>query len=266
MSPLVVILLAFTGWVVLVLFARWVVLPALARGPGDDPAAGLLWRLARLYCRLVHRAAFRGEDDLRDQVDPGALIVVANHSSAVDPVLIQAACRFQIRWLMAADMMIPELDWLWNSQQIIPVARDGRDSRPLREAIRHIRSGGVIGIFPEGGIVEPRGEIRPFLSGVGFLVARTKAPVLLAWVSGTPETDRMSAAFISPSRSRVEFIGLREFVDVEDSEEVTSRLRQRLADVSGWPLSDKPMPGARRIGADEPEECGPESAMIPIPG
>lgn len=266
MSPLAVILLAVAGWVALVLFARWVAIPYFERGPGGDAVNGMLWRLVRVYCRLFHRAEFRGEADLRDHLEPGAMIVVSNHTSAVDPLLIQAACRFHIRWLMAADMMIPELDWLWKNQDIIPVARDGTDARPLREAIRHVRSGGVIGIFPEGGIVEPRGEVRPFLAGVGFLIARTRAPVLLAWVSGTPEREQMSSAFVVPSRSRVEFVGLREFADIRDPEEITRRLREKFAAISGWSLSEQPMPGARRVETSGPAKAPSAVGMIPVAG
>ena len=65
-------------------------LPWLRRGPRGDAVTGLLWRCVRVYSHVVHRATFVGMERLRAQADPGPLIVVANHTGAVDPLLIQA--------------------------------------------------------------------------------------------------------------------------------------------------------------------------------
>ncbi len=63
---------------------------------------------------------------------------------------------------MAKEYMIPSLNFIWKSAEIIPVARDGQDSAGLRVALRHLKEGGVIGIFPEGGIKQPReGQQQP---------------------------------------------------------------------------------------------------------
>lgn len=241
MPPVLLIGIIALGWIALITLIRVVIVPWLERStPGNTAGDGLLWHAARLYSRLLHRARFHRHRQLRHRTNPGGLIVVSNHTSALDPVLIQSSCRFHIRWLMASDMMIDELDWLWQRQNIIPVARDGRDSAALREAVKHVRNGGVIGMFPEGRIVT-RGEIRPFFTGVGLIAARTGAPVLLVWISGTPETDTLASVFVTPSRSRVEFIDLLQFEKDEDAKAITQRLRERIAEASGWPLNDQPM-------------------------
>lgn len=235
---------ALIGWVAVVLAIRWIIIPILCRGPGGDPILCLMWIGARIYVSIMHRPRWIGQESLRRKIHPGPLIVVSNHTCAVDPVLIQTGCWFSIRWLMAADMMIRELDWVWKQQKIIPVSRDGGDSGPVREAMRHVRAGGVIGIFPEGRIVKPRGEIRPFFSGVGAIVARTGAPVLLVWVSGTPDTERMSESFMTRSSSRVEFIEAMRFDGERDAETITQKIRERFSSASGWPLNDEPMPAS----------------------
>ena len=57
---------------------------------------------------------------------------------------------------------------LTGSHQAVPLfwfnELDGRGPMPVRESIRHVRAGGVIGIFPEGRIVQPRGETPVFRS------------------------------------------------------------------------------------------------------
>ncbi len=242
MPTLVTILFAAAAaWLAVVLLLRWAGQRYLARGPRGDAVTGLLWHVFRTYCRLMHRPRTTGLHHVPASNRPGGLVVVSNHTGPIDPLLIQVACRFEIRWMMARNMMIPQLDWLWRRYRIIPVARDGRDSGPAREAIRHVREGGVVGIFPEGGIVRPSGEIRPFHNGVGLIIARSGAPVLLAWVTDTPAETEMWKALCTPSRSRVEFVDLIAFPKECDPASITEALRQRLAEASGWPINDQPL-------------------------
>jgi 1-acyl-sn-glycerol-3-phosphate acyltransferase len=212
----------------------------LKRGPRGEIILGILWRLVRVFCRVVHRARMNGLESLRDQQHSGPLIIVSNHTGAVDPLLIQGGCRFPIRWLMASDMMTPLLNRLWRHVTVIPVDRDGRDLVAAREAIRHVLAGGAIGIFPEGGIVVPPRQLRPFHPGVGLIVARTRAPVMLVWVSGTSEHANPTPlkSILTPSHAKVEFIELMDFKGERDAAAITKALRQRIAAVSGWPLND----------------------------
>ena len=142
--------------------------------------------------------------------------------------------------------MVPQLDVLWRFLRLIPVARDGRDSGPAREAIRHVRGGSVVGIFPEGAIVTPPEQVRPFHEGAGLIIARTKAPVLLAWVTGTPDSPDMFKALLSRSRARVQFLGVVDFSDTRDARAIGDQLRRRIADASGWPINDEPLEPAPR--------------------
>jgi 1-acyl-sn-glycerol-3-phosphate acyltransferase len=201
-----------------------------------------MWRVVRIHGRFVHRGHCQGLEDLRDKMQPGPMIVVSNHTGAIDPLLIQSGCRFHIRWMMASETMSRLLNFLWRRVQPIPVDRDGRDSGPAREAIRHVQAGGVIGIFPEGRIVRPPEQIRPFHLGVGLIVSRAKAPVLLVWVSGTPKTTRLWKSILTPSRARIHFVELIDFKHERDAHKIAAQLRERLAKVSGWPLNDEPVP------------------------
>lgn len=242
MTPLIIIAVA---WIAIVGLGHLVAATLLTRGPSGDPLDGLTWYALRLYNRVVHRVRYRGTTHIPDTNRPEqGFIVLANHTCGVDPLLIQGRCRFMIRWLMAAEMMIPRFDWAWSRYRIIPVQRHGRDLTPLREAIREVRAGGVVGIFPEGGIANPPRQIRPFLDGAGFIIARAKAPVLLVWISGTPSPDTAWGALTIPSHARVTFVDWIEFGDEHDVAGITRTLRERLAAVSGWPLNDEPLPTA----------------------
>jgi len=218
-------------------------LAARVGGTADYALASLL---ARAYCRLVHRVEWIGLEHVPDTVSPGPLVIVSNHSAGVDPVLIASGVRFRVRWMMAGNFMAGATKWFWDWLKTIPVARDGRDSGPLREAVRHVRAGGVIGLFPEGGIVTTTGELRAFLPGAGFIIHRARAPVLLVWITGTPKCDTAFGSLTRFSRARVEFLGLFDLSDAADPGDATARLRAILAARSGWRLNDEPVPTARQ--------------------
>jgi 1-acyl-sn-glycerol-3-phosphate acyltransferase len=217
-------------------FLQQIVLPILARlCMGDGPTA-VLWLFNKVYVRFFHHIQAIGLETIPRVVFPGKLIVVCKHQSPIDPLLVQSQCRFKIRWLMAQEYMVPALDLVWDLAEIIPVARDGQDSTGLRLALRHLKNNGVIGIFPEGGIKQPREAIHPFADGVGAMIAHSKAPVLLATVDGTPMNDEMDSAMFERSYSKVRFIELIYFPQDATKNEITEGLRQRLAEATGWPL------------------------------
>jgi 1-acyl-sn-glycerol-3-phosphate acyltransferase len=172
----------------------------------------------------------------------GPVLVVANHTGGVDPVLVQSAGPRLIRWMMARDMMGSGLEDLWRLTRVIPVDRTGTDAASLRAAMRTLKRGGVVGVFPEGRITRPAGTIRPFQEGVGVLAARCGAIVLPCWISGTPDVDGMAGSVLGRSRSRVVFLEPVRYERSMSAADVAGDLRSRLIAASGWPACDESMP------------------------
>lgn len=228
------LILALMAMVAFAFVSRW-----LLDTPREEPVSGMFFRFTEWYARLVHSLRVEGRNHIPAGRHPGALIVISNHTAGIDPLLIQAACPFEIRWMMAQDMRLPAFEWFWNYAGIISVKRTGRDVRGTRDAIRHLRHGGVIGVFPEGGLERPPRQIRRFHAGVGLLIAKTKVRVLPVIVDGTPAVDHAWASLIRPSRSRVVF---HEPIDYADSgltpDEIALDLRQRYLAWTGWKAND----------------------------
>jgi len=211
-------------------------MPILANYAMGDAPAALLWLLNKVYVRWIHHVKAQGCEIIPKSVHPGKLIVVCKHQSPIDPLLVQSQCRFKIRWLMAEEYMFPSLDFVWKYSQVIPIARDGRDATGLRVALRYLKQNGVIGIFPEGGIKQPREAIHPFAEGIGAMISHTNAKVLLVAVDGTPRNDEMGDAIFERSHSRVNFIDLIEYPESTTKSEITADLRSRLSQATGWSL------------------------------
>lgn len=202
--------------------------------------------LARAYSRLVHRLSIEGLHNVPLSAQPGKLVVVINHTSGVDPILVQVACPFEIRWMMAADMQIEFLRWAWEWLGVISVDRVGRDTVSAREALRHLKHGGVIGIFPEGAIERPARQIMPFHAGVGLIVSRSEAPVLPVWIDGTPHAEHAWGSLLRLSRSRVRFYPIIHYT-TQTPQEIADDLHRRYLGWTGWPEST--MPAARPLAA-----------------
>lgn len=223
---------------------RWV-------GPYGSIPGGAAWLFARIYSRLIHRVRITGAEHLKGRSGP--LIVVANHTAGVDPVLVSASAPFVIRWVMAEDMRLPEMEWFWRWQRVIFVGRDreaagrrsgsqDRDaSRPdgVRESIRHLKDNGVLGIFPEGGIERPPKQVLPFLRGIGLIISKTKAPVLPVVIDGTPQVDPAWASLWRTSRSTIAIHPPIDYSGMKASE-IVEDLQRRYLEWTGWPLNESP--------------------------
>jgi len=230
-APILIAILL--GWVVWAFVARW-----LLDNPREDPITGVLYRLTQGYCAGVHRLEVSGIEHVPTVRHPGPLVVVCNHTAGVDPLLILSAVRFEVRWMMGLDMMVPGLDAFWRWAGIIAVNRKGRDLAGTREALRHLERGGVLGVFPEGGLERPPHRLRKFHTGVGFIIAQTGAPVLPAWIDGTPVVEPAWASLWHRGHARVRFGPIMRFDDAKPAE-ITARIREWFEATSGWPSDDR---------------------------
>ncbi len=208
-------------------------------------ADGLLILFARTLVRLLHGGGSIDDPAIRAAMEtPGPVIIVGNHTAGIDPILVQLTTRRPIRWFMAADMMSPWANWFWRYERIIPVHYDARDARGAVEAIRHLRDGHALGLFPEGGIERPPGAIRPFLGGFGSMAVKTGARVVLVAIEGTPRCKTAFGSLFQPSISRVRLVKVFEpgvGGGSAAAEALVKEVREALAEALGWPLDDTPL-------------------------
>jgi 1-acyl-sn-glycerol-3-phosphate acyltransferase len=135
----------------------------------------------------------------------GPLLVVPNHDSQWDPVLVGLALRprRQLRFLARASLWrIPALGPVLDALGQIPIRRGANDAAALEHAVRALRSGEAVCVFPEGGL--SWGAPLRAHSGVGRLAqACPGARIVLCAVSGTtvytrfPRRPRVRVAFFA---------------------------------------------------------------------
>lgn len=237
MDSTLAIPIALVGaWLGLVVFAHWIRLRHIRP---DDFEAAMLVRLIRLYARVVHRLRVEGRENIPSAEEALAgrgLIVAANHTAGIDPVLIQTALDFEPRWMMAEDMRASALEPLWRYAEIIFVDRTKGDSKALRTALRHVQSGKVLGVFPEGFIERPAEHLLPFRAGIGLLIKKSGAPVLPIVVDGTPQAPTAWGSLHAFSRSRLRVLPMVHYEKTDLSpDQIAADLHRRFAEETGWP-------------------------------
>ena len=132
--------------------------------------------------------AFRLKTHGRDNVPrEGAAILAANHASFLDPILVGICARRPVRFLVANDFYRnPRLHVALRWLGAIPVGGDAGMVRSFRHIGEVIRRGGLLGIFPEGGITRD-GSMRPFRAGASVLALRMGVPLIPIHLGGTFE-------------------------------------------------------------------------------
>ncbi len=131
---------------------------------------------------LIHTMYRVHKEGLENVPEKGACILVCNHVSYVDAIVIAACVRRPVRFIMDYRIFrVPLLNWVFRTMNAIPVA-PGREDAAVKEAAfvaaaAALREGEIVGIFPEGKLTDT-GEMYPFRGGIERMVQDTPVPVV----------------------------------------------------------------------------------------
>jgi 1-acyl-sn-glycerol-3-phosphate acyltransferase len=141
----------------------------------------LLKQLLQLVAVLAYRVRYSG---LKNIPAAGGVLVVSNHQSHLDPPLVGIGCPRQMNYL-ARDTLFKftPFRWLISSVNAIPIDREGIRLGGIKEALRRLKRGEMVLIFPEGTRTRD-GEIASFRPGFTTLAVRSRAAILPVAVEG----------------------------------------------------------------------------------
>ncbi len=161
-----------------------------------------LYWISRGFVYLCLRLKFRMKVSGREHIPAaGGAVIAANHCSYLDPPVMCSSIHSRIVHFMARDTLFSNAvaRWYFPRVGVIPLDRTRGDLGALKKAIGALKSGQVIGLFPEG-TRSPDGEMRAAKGGIGFLIAKGDVPVVPLYISGTHEAFPKGAKKIRPSR------------------------------------------------------------------
>jgi 1-acyl-sn-glycerol-3-phosphate acyltransferase len=161
----------------------------------------LLDGLNRLFCYRYHRLNVLG---LR-LPKSGPAIVVSNHVSGLDALLLIASARRPLHFLIAREEYERTgLTWLFRAIQCIPVDRERKPEQALRAALRSLKAGHVVALFPHGKIHLDSDPPRRIKAGAVRLAEMTGAPLLPLRISGILGEGHVVGGIVRRSRAQIQ--------------------------------------------------------------
>jgi 1-acyl-sn-glycerol-3-phosphate acyltransferase len=166
--------------------------------------------LMRFIVWMLIHSIYRLEKSGLDRIpDDGPAVLVCNHVSFVDALVIAAACRRPVRFVMDHQIFrIPVLSFVFRTGKAIPIASAKQDpammERAFAEVSKALREGDVVAIFPEGRITDT-GDLYPFRPGILRILAADPVPVVpiaLRGLWGSFFSRKDGAAMSKPWRLR----------------------------------------------------------------
>jgi len=166
----------------------------------------MLYKIATSLSNFVFSFFFKikisGQENIPRE---GGFILASNHLSYLDPAVLAIACPREVNFMAKAELFrIPLFANLIRSLGAFPVKRNTADIYALREAIKRVKAGNGLLVFPEGGRKNGSTDLEP-QAGIGFLAAKINAFVIPVFISGTDIALPKGARIIKPSKVSVSF-------------------------------------------------------------
>lgn len=229
----------------------------------------------------LHRVLFSHcrQNNVCNIPETGPAIIVANHTSPADPVLLwtrhftgfRSPHLRVIGYLTAREYceVNPLISWVCRAMESIPVDRNGRDTQPLRLALRRLEEGRLLGLFPEGRLNEstPDTQLLPGDTGAAWLALKANVPVIPVFIHHAPRHPSMVQAFFVRTRASLTYgepIDLSRWkgrkLSAEQLAEATDHIMECLAVLGGLQIAPAPRTNAP---ASKPSTITPSDHQPP---
>ncbi|POF57231.1 MFS transporter, partial [Vibrio vulnificus] len=133
----------------------------------------LVWVLTHTLYRVTHK-------NLHHLPKDGGALIVCNHVSYMDALLLSAVCPRLIRFVMEEEYArLPILRRFLRTAGVIPISASNRTSirRAFNDVEQALSDGHIVCIFPEGRLTE-NGDMNPFMRGIDIILRRSPVPVI----------------------------------------------------------------------------------------
>ena len=165
------------------------------------------WVVVRLVATVLFRLKVSGQHHIPKM---GGVLIAANHASYLDIPILGCGMFRKASYIGRLDLFSGPAGWLMRYLGWIPIRRERVDRKGFEEAIRRVKAGQVVIIYPEGGRAE-NGRPQPGKPGVGMIVEATGCPVIPAFLEGTYDALPPGAKWIRLRPIRVTYGAPMEF-------------------------------------------------------
>lgn len=173
----------------------------------------------RIYSKIVYRYKVYGKENIPKE---GAVLFCGNHTSYFDgPLIIISSprlMRFMAKEELKGNLLFRYLCYAYDA---IYVKRDSKDIGPLKEALKELKQGGAIGIFPEGtrhGMDKNDGKMK---NGAAYMALKTGAKIIPIGINGEAKPfHQVTITYGKP----IDFSRLLEGKNAKDVEEEATEI------------------------------------------
>ncbi len=143
-----------------------------------DFLKGAAWLISKLIFKIENQG-------LENIPQEGAFVIVENHKHNFDPVIISFATKRKIHYLAKAELFKTKITKaLFESINCIRIDREKSDITAIKNCLKVLKSGGVLGIFPEGTRIKEKSENTQIKSGAVMIASKGKSNILPVAISG----------------------------------------------------------------------------------
>lgn len=173
--------------------------------PLPDPLGrNWVWRTIQITLQNVFifwlRYRVRGLEHIPQR---GGALLLINHQSFLDPLLTACSFHRPVSYIARDNLFrVPVIGWILRNTYVFPIRRESAGADTIRESVRRLEHGFLVGIFPEGTRTSDGklGEIKP---GFVALVRRSKVPIIPVGIAGAFEAFPRGTLFVWPGTIRV---------------------------------------------------------------
>jgi len=148
-------------------------------------------------------------------------ILAGNHKSNLDCFMIILSTRRCVHFLAKAELFkLSFFNWFFKNSGLIPVYRNGKDKKALETAIQHLKSGELVGVFPEGRLNKAfKNDVLPFKIGAVKMAKETGCPIIPFAIRGRyiPFARSIEIVFSEPY-----------FVEENNLEDANNKLKEKV--------------------------------------
>ncbi len=179
-----------------------------------------------IWCKVYYKAEVKGLENI-PKSEP--LIFCGNHRTYLDPPLIVATAKRDMRFLakeeLAKNPFLNSLKWVFEA---ILVKRDEKDVTAIKEALKTLKAGNCIALFPEGtrNGLEKGEKVK---DGVAFFAVRTGAKIVPCGIKGgTKENRKVTITYGKP----LDYSRYKGNKDKEILENITNEVMENIIELA----------------------------------
>ncbi len=146
---------------------------------------GLVYKIAIFVVRVFLNIRFKMKIIGLENIPEGATILAMNHTSNFDAPMVGVYTPRKM-YIMGKEELFRKkfFAWLITELGCFPIKRGQADIKSLKHTLKLLKEGNIFSIFIEG-TRSKTGEMQEAKKGIGFIVAKSKAPVVPTYVFGT---------------------------------------------------------------------------------